>query len=245
MIRKFVVSAALAACAATPALALTNPGFEDSLGANPTGWITPLGTLTSVATGTEVAVIDDAYFATPTEIYRTAVSAISGNNFGLLETCPAATAVLSCSSNASFSFGLGGPASVAGDVLWMRLFTADFVPASYNDSVSVSYFGPGSGSALQVDTISVQSMYDEGLNTDSGWKGFGVPVGTNSIMVQLNNVANSPIIPSDALYNRPIVALDYEAAPVTPVPEADVTAMMLAGLGVVGMIARRRNSKTK
>ena len=244
MLKKIVYALALTGLASGQAFALNNPGFEDGVGANPAGWVTPLGTMTSVASGTTVRVIDDGYFATPTEIYSTPVTAMSGDNFGLLETCPASTAVLSCNSNVSFSFSLGGPVSNYGDVLWMRLFTADFVPASYNDSVSVSYFGAGSGAALQVDTISVQTMYDEGLNTDSGWKGFGVPVGTNSIMVQLNNVANSAVIPSDNLYNRPIVALDYDAAPVTPVPEADAAAMMLAGLGVLGLVARRRTKKT-
>jgi MYXO-CTERM domain-containing protein len=243
MIRKFALSAVLAALAASPAFALNNPGFEDSLGANPAGWVTPLGTLTSVASGTTVRVIDDGYQLTPTEIYATSVTAMSGNNFGLLETCPATTPVLSCGSNVAFSFSLGGPVSNYGDVLWLRLFTADFVPATYNDSVSVSYFGTGSGAALQVDTISVQSMYNEGLNTDSGWKGFGVPVGTNSIMVQLNNVATGTLIPSDSLYNRPIAAIDYDAAPVTPVPEAETSAMMLAGLGVLGLVARRRRQK--
>lgn len=242
MLKKIVYALALSGLASGQAFALNNPGFEDGLGANPTGWVSPMpeGKLTSVASGTMVRVIDDAYLPSPTEIYAVSVDAMSGNNFGLLETCPASTAVLDCTSNVSFSFNLGGPVSNYGDVLWMRLFTADFIPADYNDSVSVSYFGASAGAALQVDTISVQSMYDEGLNTDSGWKGFGVPIGTNSIMVQLNNVANNPVIPSDALYNRPIVALDYDAAPVTPVPEAGTTAMMLAGLGVLGMVSRRR-----
>jgi hypothetical protein len=244
MIKKFVSVGVLAALATSSAFALNNPGFEDSLGANPTGWVTPLGTLTSVASGTTVSVIDDAYLPTPTEIYSTPVTAMSGNNFGLLETCPATTAVLSCNSDVSFSFSLGGPVSNYGDMFWMRLFTADFGPANYNDSVSVSYFGTGSGGALQVDTVSVQTMYDEGLNTDSGWKGFGVPVGTNSIMLQLNNVATPSVIPSDALYNRPLVAIDYEAAPVTPVPEAETSAMMLAGLGLLGWVARRRRSQS-
>jgi hypothetical protein len=247
MIRKSVSIAALAALAsfaATPAFALNNPGFEAGLGANPTGWITPLGGMTSVASGTMVSVIDDAYYAAPTEIYSVAVDAVSGNNFGLLETCPANIAALNCPSSVAFSFNLGGPVSTYGDTLWMRLFTADFDVANYNDSVSVSYFGAAMGPALATDTLSVQTMSNDGLYPDTGWKGFGVPVGTNSIMVQLNNVAAFPIIPSDANYNRPIVALDYEAAPVTPVPEAETSAMMLAGLGVLGLVARRRKSRT-
>jgi hypothetical protein len=251
MLKKLVYALALTGLASGQAFALSNPGFEAGLGANPAGWITPLGTLTSVASGTTVSVIDDAYFVTPTEIYAANVTAMSGNNFGLLETCPATTAVLSCMSNVAFSISLGGPVSNYGDILWMRLFTADFIPADYNDSVSVSYYGVAAGSALQVDTLSVQTMYDETSidpvsgailhgNTDSGWKGFAVPIGTNSLVVQLNNVATNAIIPSDNLYNRPIVALDYAAAPVSPVPEADASAMMLAGLGVMGMLARRR-----
>lgn len=246
MIRKSLsaaVVAGLSALAVSPAFALNNPGFEDGVGANPTGWISPLGTVTSVASGTTVRVIDDAYLPTPTEIYSASVTSMSGSNFGLFETCPASTAVLDCASHVAFSFNLGGPVSNFGDVLWMRLFTADFIPADYNDSVSVSYFGSSSLSALGTDTISVQTMDAEGVNTDSGWKGFAVPVGTQSLMVQVNNVATNPIIFADNLYNRPIVALDYEAAPITPVPEAGTSAMMLAGLGVLGLIARRRKAK--
>jgi hypothetical protein len=248
MIRKSfstAVVAGLATFAISPAFALNNPGFEAGVGANPAGWITPLGTATSVASGTTVRVVDDAYFPTPTEIYSTSVSAVSGNNFGLLETCPASTAALDCASNVAFSFNLGGPVSNAGDILWLRLFTADFIPADYNDSVTVSYFGASSLSALNSDTLSVQTMFDEGLNTDSGWKGFAVPFGTQSLMVQINNVATNPIIFADNLYNRPIVALDYEAAAVTPVPEAGTSAMMLAGLGVLGLVARRRSAARK
>jgi PEP-CTERM motif len=245
MLKKTVYALALTALASGQAFALNNPGFEDGLGANPSGWVTPLGTLTSVASGTTVRVIDDAYVLTPTEIYSTPVTAMSGNNFGLMETCPAATPMADCKNSVSFSFNLGGPVSNYGDVLWMRLFTADFDGANYNDSVSVSYFGTGSGAALQVDSISVQSMNPSSNPNivESGWKGFGVPVGTNSIMVQLNTVANNALIASDHLYNRPIVALDYDAVPVTPVPEADATAMMLAGLGVLGLVARRRTKK--
>lgn len=249
MIRKSVsiaVLSALAVFAASPAFALNNPGFEDGVGANPVGWFTPSGTLTSVASGTSVSVIDDAYFPAPTEIYNVAIDAMSGDNFGLLETCPAAVDALDCPSSMAFSVNLGGPVSNYGDVLWLRLLTADYVGSNYNDSVSVSYFGTAMGPALAVDTISVQSMNpnEDPAIADSGWKGFGVPIGTNSIMVQLSGVAYSPAIPGDSSFNRPIAAVDYQAA-VTPVPEAETSAMMLAGLGVLGLVARRRNRKAK
>jgi hypothetical protein len=241
MLKKIVSALALTGLVSGPAFALNNPGFEDSLGANPPGWVTPLGTVTSVANGTNVQVIDDGYLTVPASIYDVNVESMSGNNFGLLETCPAGTPAASCQTQVSFTFNLGGPVAAVGDTLWMRLFTADF-DAQYNDSVSVSYFGANSLNALAVDTISVQTMMAAGVNTDSGWQGFFVPVGTQSLMVQLNNVSLND--PTQAMYNRPIVALDYDAVAVTPVPEADATAMMLAGLGVLGMVARRRTKKT-
>lgn len=240
MIRKFVFTGVLAAMAASPAFALNNPGFEDNLGSSPSGWVAPSGGMSAVAGGTNVKVIDDAYLATPTVIYNTNIDAMSGNNFGLLETCAAGTPTLSCQSNTLFAFNLGGPVSAVGDLFWMRLLTADFDP-NYNDMVTVSYFGAGSPGALATDMISVQTMADAGLNTDSGWQGFAVPVGTQSLMLQVSNVANVTTIPSDSLYNRPLVAVDY--APATPVPEAETSAMMLAGLGVLGLVARRRRAK--
>ena len=241
MRKNIIPTLALVTVVSGPAFALNNPGFEAGVGANPVGWVTPVGTVTSVVNGTNVKVIDDGYYATPTQIYAIDVESMSGNNFGLFETCPAGTPALSCPGATTFSFNLGGPVAVAGDTLWLRLFTADFDSVNYNDSVSVSYFGASSANPLAVDTISVATMAAGGLNTDSGWNGFYVPIGTQSLMVQINNVAASPVTFQDQLYNRPIVALDYDA--VTPVPEADAMAMMLAGLGVLGMVARRRVGK--
>lgn len=239
MIRKFVVSASLAACAATPALALTNTGFEDSLGANPAGWVTVpsgipgTGSLTSVLSNTPVTVVDDGYLTYPDYTANDGaggIAAAAGNNFGVLETCPAGTAAAACQFSAIYSFNLGGPVSTYGDIMWMRLLTQDFT-AQYDDYVSVSYFGANSTTALATDTISASTM----SVVDSGWQGFGVPFGTQSLQVTLVNFGD--------VYNRPIAALDYQYA--APVPEADVTAMMLAGLGVLGLVARRRNSKAK
>jgi hypothetical protein len=236
MIRKFVVSAALAACAATPALALTNPGFEDSLGANPTGWVTvPSGTpstgsLTSVVTGTPATVIDDGYGLYPSYTANDGmggIDAMAGSRFGLLDTCAPSTPSAACQFSAVYSFNLGGPVSNYGDMMWIRLLTQDW-EAQYNDYVSVSYFGASSTTALATDTLSATMSV-----VDSGWQGFGVPVGTQSLQISLVNVGDA--------YNRPIAALDYQFA--APVPEADTLAMMLAGLGVLGVVARRRKAK--
>jgi hypothetical protein len=237
MIRKFVVSASLAVCAATPALALTNPGFEDSLGANPTGWTTvPSGTsntgsLKSVVGGTPATVIDDGYGIYPSYTANDGmggIDAMGGSRFGLLDTCAPSTPSSACQFSAVYSFNLGGPVSTYGDIMWIRLLTQDW-EAQYDDYVSVSYFGASSTTALATDTISASTM----PVVDSGWQGFGVPVGTQSLQVSLVNVGD--------VYNRPIAALDYQFA--APVPEADTLAMMLAGLGALGIAARRRKAK--
>jgi PEP-CTERM motif len=262
MIRKILSAAALAACAATPAFALTDPGFEAA-----NNWITPIGGLTRVQYGTPgatVAVRDDAYDmqpdgygglvanvvvgATPTVDLPGSIGV--GGSFGLIETCAASTKVGSCSgASSSYSFNLGGPASAAGDYFLVRLMTADYEP-EFNDKVTVTYYGLAG--TLGTDHVSVFTenpadpywVETQGY-WDSGWAAFGVPVGTNAISVLLENRADMTdpgYLPGYELYNRPVVAIDYAPA-VSPVPEADVTAMMLAGLGVLGMVARRRKAK--
>lgn len=253
MIRKSVSSAVLAllaAAAVSPAFALNNTGFEDG---NTNNWVTPVGSLSAYGTaGTTVSLIDDGY-----GLYApisASVTPIVDSYFGLLSLpCTDPANVATCTSSISFTANLGGAVSRAGDLMWVRLLTSDFRdnsgPAPYNDYVSVSYFGTGSTAALATDTISVDSMWTEDLNGDgvpdnnaydSGWRGFAVPVNTNSITVTLANG------PAGDMYNRPFAALDYYAAPpVVAVPEADSVAMMLAGLGVLGVVARRRKAKAK
>lgn len=263
MLKKLVYALALTGLASGQAFALTNPGFETGTTA---GWFPtiPTGGLSAVGYGTPeatVKVVDEVYTvdangdSVVTEILSRAVDAVPtaflpgtvgvGNSFGLIETCAAGVPALACESSSTFTFNLGGPVSSYGDYFLARLFTADFLP-NYNDSVTISYFGAGSATALQTDTVSVQTMLATPggpIYTDSGWQAFGVPVGTQSIFVQVDNVSIVPYkgLATDKLWNRPIVAIDYAAAiPVTPVPEADASAMMLAGLGVLGMVARRR-----
>lgn len=261
MLKKLVYALALTGLASGQAFALSNPGFESGTNA---GWFptAPAGGLSVVAYGSAAAtvnVIDDIYGPAPYTYFSPTVDAVSaadlpgsvgvGSYVGLIETCAASVAALECPSTTAMTFNLGGPVSAFGDYFLARLFTADFDP-NYNDSVSISYFGAASGTALATDVISVQSMLatpSGALSYDSGWQAFGVPVGTQSIFVQVDNVAIVPYLgnPKDNLYNRPIVAIDYAAAiAVTPVPEADASAMMLAGLGVLGLIARRRAKRT-
>lgn len=265
MLKKIVYALALAGLASGQAFALNNAGFETG---DATGWgpVIPVNGMTVVQYGTPgatVNVVDDVGYAnnydavtntvTPVVVYSAAVEATDagllpgsvgvGNHFALLETCPANVAVASCASASTFSFNLSGPVSAYGDYFLARLFTGDFLD-NYNDSVTITYSGATMASVS--DVISVQALNVEGFNTDSGWRAFGVPVGTQNIFVQVDNVSIVPYNGNaqDNLYNRPIVAIDYAAAvAVSPVPEADVSVMMLAGLGVLGLVARRRTKK--
>jgi hypothetical protein len=262
MLKKLAVAMTLTALASGQAFALNDPGFEVA-----NNWVTPIGGLTRVQYGTPaatVAVRDDAYDmqadgygglvanvvvgATPTVDLPGSIGV--GGSFGLIETCAASIKVGSCSgSSQSYSFNLGGPASAAGDYFMVRLMSADYELA-FNDKVTVTYYGlSGTLGTDHVSVFTENAADPYWVETqgywDSGWAAFGVPVGTNAISVQVENRADATdpdYLPGYELYNRPVVAIDYAPA-VSPVPEADVTAMMLAGLGVLGMVARRRSKR--
>ena len=270
MLKKLVYALALTGLASGQAFALTDPGFE-----NANNWVTPIGGLTRVDYGSpqaNVLVRDDAYDMIPAgqpneglgnvvaiggninvDAVATAMlpgSVGVGSSFGLIETCPANVKVGDCSAaGMAFSFNLGGPASSFGDYFLVRFMTADF-ETDFNDKVTVTYYG--TAGVLGTDHVSVFSENPADLYwvetqgyPDSNWAAFGVPVGTNAIQVQVENVAAAGMPAGYNLYNRPIVAIDYAAAiAVSPVPEADVSAMMLAGLGVLGLVARRRAKRT-
>ena len=255
MLKKIVYALALTGLASGQAFALTDPGFED--GSN---WITPIGGLTRVEYGTpqaDVEVRDDAYDMQPNGlgglVGTVTVDAVSlpgttgvGSYFGLLETCAANITAQNCNpASAAYSFNLGGPVSAYGDYFLVRLMTADYEP-QFNDKVTVTYYG--TAGVLATDHVSVFSenvadsnWVETGGYWDSNWAAFGVPVGTSAIQVEVLNAAASGQPAGWNLYNRPIVAIDY--APAAPIPEAGTTAMMLAGLGVLGAVSRRRTKR--
>lgn len=243
MLKKSVYALALCGLVSGQAFALTNTGFEAGTGANPAGWIAALGAegvMTSVASGTTLYTVNDETgtafsYAHDDGAAGTGVLAADGNNFGMLEICPASTLAPNCGSalgaTATYGLNLAGPVSNGGDIMWLRLMTEDYsVGSFYNDKISVSYYGASSTTALATDSLSVSGLASQHIYYDSGWVGFAVPVGTQNLIVSLTNA--DP-------YNRPIGLLDYTAA---PVPEADSVAMMMAGLGVLGFVSRRRRA---
>ncbi|MFM2053329.1 MAG: hypothetical protein RL456_1366 [Pseudomonadota bacterium] len=232
MIRKLVSAAALAAFAAAPAYALGDAGFESG---TTNDWsYTTGGTLELWTHNTQTMTVWNDYDLNGDGVadgdFTTAynITAAAGNYFGVMYSDFGST------PTQAFTLNLTGPQSRPGDIFYMRLFSSEFVFPDHNDYGRVSFFG--NGALLATDYISVQSnvtVASGGTGIDSGWRGFAAPIGTTAIAVDLFNVSLDG-------KNSPILAIDYAAA---PVPEADVTAMMVVGLGALGFAARRRSRK--
>jgi hypothetical protein len=225
MFKKILAAAAIAALSSTSAFALTNAGFEsgDTVGWMPTG--STFGQLTAVLSGADVTVLQDAGWETwpgwegfPTSATE-AITAMDGNYFGLLQVSP--------TFQVGYRTNGGGAASLAGDMFWMQLVTFDF-EAAKNDSVTVKYYDTNGAELATDGWDAVQQYADVGSGYPfGGWRGYAVPVGTVNIEVTLENVGD--------VYNKPLLAIDY-----APVPEPETYAMMLAGLGALGFMGRRR-----
>jgi hypothetical protein len=214
------VAAAVAVFSTTAAFAVGNAGFEAG---TTNDWFTfPAGALTAATSGTVVDVIDDAYHSSPTPVESVAIDAVEGNWFGLLTMNPAV-------SSASFSVNASLGTVGSNDYFWMRLLSPEY-DAGFNDSATVSFYGTNTLIPLATYTWSALDTIADGYFPDPGWRGYAVPIDALSLTVTLNNVGDK--------YNLSTVALDYSV--VAPVPEPQTYAMMLAGLGAVGFMARRR-----
>ncbi len=241
MFMKLIAAAAATVVLSGTALAQSNSGFE---GGSTTGWApTPsvfvdayFGTLSSQAYGSQVNVVEDLTFdvngvPTSSATYQFTVNSAGagfGSNFGLLST--------GSSSNVGYRVNLLDAPSAAGDVFALQLFSYDYDTAGgFIDSANVKFY---TGSTERgTATWTTQSTIDAGSPIGaSGWQSYFVPTGTTTIEVSLANG------PTDDIGNQPLLALDY--APAAPVPEPESMAMMLAGLGALGFVARRRKTQS-
>jgi hypothetical protein len=103
--------------------------------------------------------------------------------------------------------------------------------AGGGDSASVS-FAQG-GTSLSTSSINT-GMSDPTVSYPQGaWYYVDVPTGATSYTVTLSN--------GDS-FNPAALALDYQVA--TPVPEPESAALMLAGIGALGFMSRRRSKKS-
>ncbi|MEY2875429.1 MAG: hypothetical protein RLZZ373_2800 [Pseudomonadota bacterium] len=222
MLKKFVSALALAGLASGPAFAVTNLGFDLGM----VGWSASGGVLTPVnSLSTQITVFNDYdtngnLMADDDILTPTYIDSVEGARFGLLNN--------NYVGPVTFAFNSGGSASVANDTLWLRMFSAEYdfqgTTGGVNDDfIRVTYSG--------LSTVTDTFYASQGAYVDSGWVGFAIPVGTTSLQIALVDVNG---------FNAPQVALDFTAA---PVPEPEVNLMMLAGLGVIGGLARRRMKK--
>lgn len=223
MLKKFVSMLALVGLFSAPAMALTDPGFE----AGTAGWDanTINGSVTRMTSGV-FTVFDDRSGDFNTG-YN--VDPVSGSAYGLLVSDYAA------GPTQMRSFNLSGTPTVAGDSMFFRLFSAETDLAHNNDYFTVTYnnvLGQTSSMTWHVsDTYAALGVNPATqVAPDSGWIEFAPLVGTTSVAVKLYDVSADGLTP-------PMVAVDFVAA---PVPEADASAMMVVGLGVLGLLARRR-----
>ncbi|WP_310462459.1 PEP-CTERM sorting domain-containing protein [Sphaerotilus sp.] len=224
MLKKFVSILALAGLASGQAFAATNLGFESGT----TGWTVTNGVLTAVTTNTAPITVFNDYDSNSNTVadddITTAynIAAQTGNAFGLLNN--------NYMGSVTFAFNAGGVPTNANDMLWLRMFSAEYdfqgLTGGINDDfVRVTYTGGVAG------TVTDTFYASQGTYVDSGWVGFAIPVGTTNMQIAVVDVNG---------INAPQVGLDFTAA---PVPEPEVNLMMLAGLGVIGGLARRRMKK--
>ncbi len=92
-----------------------------------------------------------------------------------------------------------------------------------------SYLSPATLSSLQGDSFMLVKYTFDALAT-----------GFNGIALGVNWISGSPGL---ALEGRVVGQIDLIDASVTPVPEPETYTMMLAGLGMLGFVTRRRKQK--
>ena len=219
---------ALAACLGGLSAHAAPAGFESG---DTQGWTVSADGVTLTAQGSYTVTLTDDH--DPSFAYTTTVTPVSGGYFGLLQMGPmpptGTTTPVSHSSQAEFTLDLP---SAAGDKLFLRLLTADYlysdagpgIPAY--DSVSVVY----DGDTANPDVWRASDILAAGWSGDSGWQPFALPAGTQHLQFTLSN--RYSIDGS----NAPLVAIDFSVA---SVPEPSSFALMALGLGVLVRVRSR------
>lgn len=221
MFKKTVAALMLAGLASGQAFALQDAGAETDV----SGFITINADAYQVGAG-QVGLVDDRTGDTLLTSYS--VDPAHGSFYALI--VPDTTASLT-----SYTFNLAGTPTVAGDSLYFRLFSAEQVgSANYTgtDGFTVTYFNINGTQSTYSWTVADSAA--NGSAFDSGWLQIAPLAGTQSMMVSLYETS------ADGL-NNPVLAVDF--SPAAPVPEPESIAMMLAGLGVLGAVSRRRAAK--
>lgn len=221
MFKKTVAALMLAGLASGQAFALQDAGAETDV----SGFITINADAYQLGSG-QVALIDDR--TGDLLVGSQNVDPVHGSFYALI--VPDTTY-----SSTSYTFNLAGTPTVAGDSLYFRLFSAERVTSpdyTGTDGFSVTYFNVNG--TQQTYSWTVAQSQAKGSAFDSNWLQIAPLAGTQSMMVSLYETS------ADGL-NNPVLAVDF--SPAAPVPEPESIAMMLAGLGVLGAVSRRRAAK--
>jgi hypothetical protein len=222
MLKKVLAAAAVSLVLATPSFAATNNGFETADVSN-WAWDSSTSSLTRYQSGDNVSIFVTNPSTYVDEPITVSVDAAAGNYFGVFST----------TGTSSITMSLVSPAAQAGDRFYFSLLSGDLgiSVANGGDSASVS-FAQG-GTSLSTSSINT-GMSDPTVSYPQGaWYYVDVPTGATSYTVTLSN--------GDS-FNPAALALDYQVA--TPVPEPESAALMLAGIGALGFMSRRRSKKS-
>jgi hypothetical protein len=140
------------------------------------------------------------------------------------------------------SLGHGGlpalGAANVGDTPWLSFWAKGDASTTGNAFVTLRYMGANGiiGTALNQQ---FQSQLSPSAWTQISFQAAAIPVGTTSVFIEIGTAVGT------ILDGRPNAVLvdDLQLTLTTaPVPEPETYALLIAGLGVVGAIARRRRA---
>ena len=193
---------------------IANGGFETPAGSLPAGWLT-------APTGNPAALANDAH---------------TGSHSVLL-TVPAGFGASTLFQDSAGHGGLAplGDANV-GDTPMLSFWAKGDASTTGNATYALRYLG---ASGILVN--SGEQFFHSGLSTNAwtqfSFQGAAIPTGTTSVFIEINS-AVGPLL--DGRINAVYIDDVQLTLTTAPVPEPETYALLIAGLGVVGAMARRR-----